>query len=136
MKSRFIVFAALALLLTLVAGCGKKDNPTLAVVGNTEIKIEDFNESYANWRLDFTSAQEEFNKKKDMLDSLVVTQLLIDAAYEKNIDKLEELSRIVLANRNQFLLDALYKDKIMKDSEPSDSEVKQFHKNLEFQVRA
>ncbi len=136
MKSSFMILAALVLSLMLLAGCSKKDNPTLAVVGDTQIKFQDFHQSFGNWRLTFTSAQDEFDQKKNLLDSLVVTQLLIDAAYEKNIDKLEELSRVVLANRNRFLLDALYQDKIMKDSEPSDSEVKQFHKNLEFQVRA
>ena len=136
MKSNYVVFAVLAMSLVLMTGCSKKDNPTLAVVGDTEIKYQDFYQSYGNWRLTFTSAQDEFDKKKNLLDSLVVTQLLVNAAYEKNIDKLEELSRVVLANRNRFLLDALYKDQIMKDTEPSDSEVKQFYNNLEFQVRA
>ncbi len=136
MKSSYLVLATLALSLSLIAGCGKKDNPILAVVGDKEIKFEDFDQRYGSWRLTYTSAQDEFDKKKDLLDSLIVTQLLIDAAYEKNLDKLEELSRLVLANRNRFLLDALYQDQIIKGSEPSDSEVKQFYKNLEFQVRA
>jgi len=120
----------------ILTGCGKSKNPTLAVVGKHEIKFDEFYKNYGNWRLTFASAQDEFNQKKDLLDSLVVTQILVDAAYEKNIDKLEELSRIVLANRNRFLLDALYSEKIMKDSDPSEAEVKKFYKNLEFQVRA
>ncbi len=136
MKNCYVVLATLALSLSLISGCGKKDNPILAVVGDKEIKFEDFDQRYGSWQMTYTSAQDEFDKKKDLLDSLIVTQLLIDAAYERNLDKLEELARVVLANRNRFLLDALYKDQIMKDTEPSDSEVKQFHKNLEFQVRA
>lgn len=136
MKSRYLSFALLLSSLALLAGCGKNDNPTLAKVGGKEIKLMDFRDDYGNIRMQFNTAQEEFERKKDMVDSMVVTQILIDAAYEKNIDKLEELSRVVLANRSRFLLDALYQDQIMKDSEPSDAEVKQFWNKLEYQVRA
>jgi len=136
MKSRYFVFIVLVLALAVMAGCGKKGNPTLAKVGDKEIKFQDFNENFGNWRLTYNSAQDEFDKKKSLVDSLIVTQLLINAAYEKNIDKLEELSRVVLANRNRFLLDALYQEKIVKDSDPSDAAVKQFYNNLEFQLRA
>ncbi len=136
MTRRYLVYVAMAAFLALMAGCGKKGNPTLAKVGGNEIKFLDFNENFGSWKQTYTSAQHEFDQKKMWLDTLVVTQLLINAAYEKNIDKLEELSRVVLANRNRFLLDALYQEKIMKDSEPSDAETKQFYNNLEFQLRA
>jgi len=136
MNSRYVVFTALVAVLAIMAGCGKKDNPTLAKVGNKEIKFLDFSENYGSARQGYNSAQEEFDQKKALVDSLVVTQLLIAAAYEKNIDKLEDLSRVVLANSKRFLLDALYQEKILKDSEPADAEVKQFYKNLEYQLRA
>ncbi|HEX2896521.1 MAG TPA: peptidylprolyl isomerase, partial [candidate division Zixibacteria bacterium] len=136
MKSRYLSLVLLLAAMALLTGCGKSDNPTLAKVGGKEIKLMDFQDDYGSVRMNFITAQDEFERKKDMVDSMVVTQLLIDAAYEKNIDKLEELSRVVLANRSRFLLDALYQDQIMKDSEPSDAEVKQFWNKLEFQVRA
>ena len=136
MKSRYFVFSVIVAAALFLTGCGKKNNPTLAQVWKKEIKFQDFEEQYGGWKLTYASAQEEFDRKKDMLDSLVVIQLLIGAAYEKNIDKLEELSRVVLANRNRFLLDALYQEKIMKDSDPSDAEIKQFYNKLEFQLRA
>jgi len=136
MKSRYIALSLFLAAMALLAGCSKKGNPTLAKVGDKEIKFLDFQDDYGSGKLNFATAQEEFDRKKDMVDSMVVTQLLIDAAYEKNLDKLEELSRVVLANRNRFLLDALYQEQIMKDSDPSDAEVKQFWNKLEFQVRA
>ncbi|MGH8015479.1 MAG: peptidylprolyl isomerase, partial [Candidatus Zixiibacteriota bacterium] len=136
MNSRYLVCVLLALVLASLAGCSKNDNPTLVTVGEYDIKFDEYYQRYGNWRLNPVSAEDEFQKKKDLLDSLVVIRLLINAAYEKNLDKLEELSRIILANRNRFLLDALYQEKIMKDSNPSDAEVKEFYKNLEFQVRA
>jgi len=136
MRSRYLTILLIALAMSISAGCSKNDNPTLAKVGDFEIKFDDYYQRYGNWRLNPVSAEDEFNKKKDLLDSMVILRILINAAYEKNIDKLEELSRTILANRNRFLLDALYKEKIARESEPSDAEVKEFYNRLEFQVRA
>ncbi len=132
----YIMLGAIMFVLPLLVGCGSGDNPTLAVVGNQNITLEDFNLVYGNLRTQYATAEEEFEGKKGLLDSMVITRLLINSAYEKNIDKLEELARIVLANRNQFLLDALYQGRIVKNAEPSDAEIKDFYNKLEFQIRA
>lgn len=135
--NRYLLGTILAVLtLAVISGCGKSESPTLAVVGDNKITVDDFNARYMNWKASFESADDEFQKKKELLDSLIVTRLLIDAAYEKNIDKLEELSRAVQSNRIRFLLDALYQEKIVKKIDPSESEVKEFYKNLKYQVRA
>ena len=131
-----IMLGAIIFILPLLVGCGSGDNPTLAVVGNQSITLEDFNLVYGNLRTQYATAEEEFEGKKGLLDSMVITRLLINSAYEKNIDKLEELARIVLANRNQFLLDALYQDLVIKKAVPSDAEIKDFYNRLEYQIRA
>ena len=131
-----IMLGAIIFILPLLVGCGSGDNPTLAVVGNQNITLKDFNLVYGNLRTQYATAEEEFEGKKGLLDSMVITRLLINSAYEKNIDKLEELARIVLANRNQFLLDALYQDLVIKKAVPSDAEIKDFYNRLEYQIRA
>lgn len=131
-----IMLGAIIFVLPVLVGCGSGDNPTLAVVGNQNITLEDFNLVYGNFRTQYATAEEEFEGKKGLLDSMVITRLLINSAYEKNIDKLEELARIVLANRNQFLLDALYQELVIKNAVPSDAEIKDFYNRLEYQIRA
>ena len=132
----YIMLSAVMFVFPLLIGCSSGDNPTLAIVGNQNITLEDFNLVYGNLRTQYVTAEEEFEGKKELLDSMVITRLLINSAYVKNIDKLEELARIVLANRNQFLLDALYQGRIVKNAEPSDAEIKDFYNKLEFQIRA
>ena len=137
MNRRLIIMLGVILfVLPLLAGCGSADNPTLAVVGGQDITLADFNLVYGNLRTQYATAEEEFAGKKKLLDSMVVTRLLINSAYDKNIDKIEELARIVLASRNQFLLDALYENLVIKKAEPSDAEVKDFYNKLEYQIRA
>ncbi|MCH7947532.1 MAG: peptidylprolyl isomerase, partial [candidate division Zixibacteria bacterium] len=131
-----IMLGAILFVLPLLVGCGSGNNPTLAVVGGQDITLEDFKLVYGNLRTQYATAEEEFEGKKQLLDSMVITRLLINSAYEKNIDKLEELARIVLASRNQFLLDALYEDLVIKHAEPSDAEIKEFYNKLEYQIRA
>ncbi len=131
-----IMLGAILFVLPLLAGCGSGNNPTLAVVGGQDITLADFNLVYGNLRTQYATAEEEFEGKKKLLDSMVVTRLLINSAYDKNIDKIEELARIVLASRNQFLLDALYENLVIKKAEPSDAEVKDFYNKLEYQIRA
>jgi len=61
--------------------------------------------------------------------------MLVQAAYEKNIDKLEELNRVVLANKDKFLLDVLYKNHITDKAVVTDAELKDFYDKLAYKVR-
>ncbi len=124
------------LVLGILAGCGSSDVKTLADVGNYAIKTDEFDDYYRNFRTTYATAQDEFNRKKEMLDSLIVKRLLVQAAYEKGIDQLEEISRVVLANKDRFLLDILYLRKIVDKSTVTEAEIKDFHKHLQYKVRA
>ncbi|HWR84058.1 MAG TPA: peptidylprolyl isomerase [Candidatus Deferrimicrobium sp.] len=129
----------LALLLSLSAclwcGCGKSGDNVLAVVGDYKITAQEFDEMF-RVRYPFASAQDEFDAKRQALDSAVVARLLIQAAYEKGIDNLEEVSRVVLANKDKFLLDVLMHKKIAEKARPSEAELKEFYNRLEYKIRA
>lgn len=114
--------------------CGKSGGKVLAKVGDYEITTEEFNEFYKQ-NYPFRSAQDEFDFKKQLLDSIIIDRLLIQAAYEKGIDKLEELSRVVLANRDKFLIDVLLKRKITDKAEPTEADLKDFYNHLEYKVK-
>ncbi len=139
MKRRTIIDLAVLLFLasTLLwaAGCGKSQGEVLAVVGEHEITSEEFNQFY-RIRSPYYSAEEEFDAKMLALDSAIVMRLLIQAAYENGLDTLEELARVVLANKDKFLIDVLLKREIEDKSEPAETELKEFFKHLEYKVRA
>jgi len=128
-----LVLLSLAAVLWLM--CGKSGSEVLAVVGDYEITTDEFNEFY-KIRYSFPTAQDEFTAKRQALDSAIITRLLIQAAYEKNIDKLEELTRVVLANKDKFLIDVLLQRKIADKAEPSEAEIKEFYNHLEYKINA
>jgi len=137
MKNEIVRWSALALLIMVMAtGCGQSGGKTIAVVGDYEITVDEFDEYTVSIREPFATAEDEYAMKRQALDTLVVTHLLIQAAYEKKIDQLEEVARVVLANKDKFLLDAMYSRNIIDKAEVTDAEIKDFHNRLEYKVRA
>ncbi len=119
----------------LLTGCGKSGGDVVAVVGDYEITLDDFEKTYG-FSFQFPTAEDEFSARRMALDSAIITRLLIQAAYEKNIDQLEELSRVVLANKDKFLVATLLKRKIGDRSVPSEAELKEYYYRLEYKVKA
>jgi peptidyl-prolyl cis-trans isomerase C len=132
--------AFVALLLTIAgfaAGCSKSGGgTTLATVGDYKITAAEFKDYYLPSSKQFATADEEFADRRAKLDSLIVKRLFVQAAYDKGIDKSEELARVVLANKEKFLLDVLYQREIADKSVPTAAEVRAFYNNLQYKVRA
>ncbi|MBN1213674.1 MAG: peptidylprolyl isomerase [candidate division Zixibacteria bacterium] len=122
--------------LGLMSGCGSSEVKTLAKVGDYEIKTDEFQDFYKNFRFPYATAQDEFDKKKELLDSLIIKRLLIQAAYEIGIDQLEEISRVVLANKDRFVLDILYLRQILDKATVSEAEIKDYYNHLQYKIRA
>jgi peptidyl-prolyl cis-trans isomerase C len=132
-----IVFLPLLLILQAVfSGCGGEGGLVLADVGGDRIVARDLNEIFDRNQQIFDNFEDEFNVRKDILDSLVIQQLLIQEAYRRNIDESEEVNRIVLANRNKFLLDVLYQRMVGDKIEISEDEIKDFYDKLEDKIQA
>jgi peptidyl-prolyl cis-trans isomerase C len=135
-KKRAIVLCAFASLVCgLWWGCSKSGSKTLAIVGDYEITADELNDFF-NPRWTYPTAQEEFEKRREALDSLIMMRLLIQAAYEKNIDKMEEIARSVLAFKDRFLIETHWERQLADKAEPSEAELKEFYKRLEYKVRA
>ncbi|UCC45258.1 MAG: peptidylprolyl isomerase, partial [Candidatus Zixiibacteriota bacterium] len=135
---KLITLAALSAIaiLAAMAGCSDSGSDVIARVDDKDLTADDFELYAGNMRIAFPSAEEEFAKKREILDSMVVMELLIRAAYEKNIDKSEEVARVVLANRPRFLLDALYSKEVVEKTDVTDAEISLFYDRLEFKMRA
>ncbi len=135
MRKTLLLGTLLAVAAGLTSGCGS-DEEVLAVVGDHKITTTEFYDFYGRGNRQFASAQEEFDSKREALDSLIIVRLLVGAAYEKGLDQREELQRVLLANRDRFLLDALYERRIADKAEPSKAEIKRFWDKLEHRIRA
>ncbi len=138
MKMTFWLILSSAVLISaaFLSGCGSDNNPTLATVGDYKITADEFDQFFRNVRVPFATAQDEFDKRKELLDSVIVTRLLVQAAYEKGIDKSEELARIVAANKDKFLIDVLAEKKVNEPAKVSDAEVRDYWNHLEYKVKA
>ena len=121
---------------SLLVGCGKSGGGIVAKVGDYEISAQELNDLFQTVRTPFATAQDEFDKRSEVLDSLIVNRLLVQAAYEKNMDRLEELNRVVLANKDKFLLDVLYQTEIADKAEATDAEVREYYDKSQYKIRA
>ncbi len=119
----------------LIGGCGSAGENTLAVVNDYEITADEFQNFFPEDRFTFASAQEEFDAKSTALDSVIVSRMLIQAAYEKGMDKSEEMARVVLASKDKFLLDLLYQREIAAKSVPTEAEVQDFFNRMDTKIR-
>lgn len=131
-----IPIVTLALLLPILAGCGSSENPTVAVIGDYEVKAQELKEYFRQVRHPFPTAEDEYEKKREMLDSLIVNRLLIQGAYEKGIDQSEELARVVVANQDKFLVDVLAQKKVTEKAEPTEDEMRDYWDKLEYKIKA
>lgn len=117
-----------------ISGCGKSDNKVVAEVGNYGITLKEFDELAKGLRTGFKTAQEEFDAKNKLLDSMVTQRLLITAAYDKGLDKADEVKTAVAQNQAKFLLDALYSKEIESKVSVTEAAVRDFYNRLENRI--
>jgi hypothetical protein len=91
-----------AVALGILAGCGGSSDQVIATVNGYDITIEEYTDFTRNIRTPYASAEDEFNGKRILLDSLIISRLLIDAAYDVGLQNDVEIGRLVAANSNPF----------------------------------
>ncbi len=138
MKKRYIlgITVIVGFCAALVVNCGKSGGQVVAKLGSEEITVAEFADFIKNKDYPYRGAQDEFNKKREFLDSMINLRLVIRAAYESGLDKSEEIARVVLANKNKFLLDALYQKLVVSKAPVSDAELKEMYERLANKIRA
>ncbi|MCP4705293.1 MAG: hypothetical protein GY865_11845, partial [candidate division Zixibacteria bacterium] len=134
----FLTFSAILTLSgLLLIGCGGDDNNLiLAEVGQDKIPAILLNEIFDRQAQPFNSFDEELEFRKAILDSLIIQQLLIQEAYRLGLDASEEVNRLILANKGEFLLDVLYQREIEDKVLINEAEVRALYDSLEYMVKA
>ncbi len=120
-----------------LTGCGgNPDEELVAKVGDAKILAKDLNEAFQQTSGRFVTFDDELRRRQALLDTLIIQQLLIQEAYKHNIDDLEEVNRLVLANKDKFLLDILYLREIEDKAVIKEDELKDWYEKLEYKYKA
>lgn len=134
---RWFVYFGAALVLAGLSGCGSGDDElVVATVNGDKILARDINDIFSRSGSTFFSFDEELQARTSILDSLIIQQLYIQEAYRRDLDKLDEVNRIVLDNRERFLLDILYERQINDKIIVTDEEVQDLYEKQEYKISA
>lgn len=121
----------------LFSGCGGDNGDlVLAEVGPDKIHAVLLDEIFDRQVQPFNSFEEELEFRRLILDSLIIRQLLIQEAYRHGLDASEEIGRLVLANKGEFLLDVLYLREIEDKISVDENEVRALYDSLEYKVKS
>jgi len=120
-KSGSIILMVIA--LSLIIGCGSSSSEKVATVGGRDITLDRVRDYDKMFMTVFETPEEEFEAKKAFVDSLVDIELLIMGAYRNDLDIDQEVLQVVDQEKPRFLLDELFKKKILPQISVSESEV-------------
>jgi len=136
--------------LILIIGCGKNDrqgegpqyskeerarSETVATVGKSEIKlflISDYNKMY---QLNFTSADEEYDAKREYLDSLISMYIFVEAAFDQGLEKDPEILKILRESKSDFMRDELFKRRVLPFIAVTDEDVDLWYDKMDEEIK-
>ena len=122
--------------LALILGCAKSQEKIVARVGDREITTEALENEYKQASRLIIQGKSELDRRKDALDKLIRDQVVILGAYKEGLDKEVENDTAFQRQKEQVLLNELYKKEILKKSEPSESEIKNEYDKMNEEIHA
>jgi peptidyl-prolyl cis-trans isomerase C len=130
--SRCVVWALVGLLFVL--GCSKKENQVVAKVGNRSITVADLNARIQN--VTYSSWEDEYKKRNDILNGIINDQLMIAAAQEQGLDQDPAFHQKMRSAERNALLEQLYRKEVLDKSKPSEKEIKAAYDKMGWELRA
>ncbi len=122
--------------LALIWGCAKKEGKRVAMVGDREITVEELENEFQQQSRLIIQGRSELDRRKDALDKLVRDLVVVLGAYREGLDKEVEQDTAVQKQKDQVLLNELYKKEILGKSEVSESEIKEQYEKLREEIHA
>lgn len=109
------------------APSGGKDAKVLATVNGTKITSVDFNRE-VNALPEYIRAMADTPQgKKEMIDTLVMRELILQQAAKDGIDKGKEIEEKLAELKKRIIVDTYLKKKVEEQSKISDEELKKFY---------
>ncbi len=130
--SRLIVWSLVGLLFLL--GCSKKEGQVVAKVGNRSITVADLNARIQS--ITYTSWEDEYKKRTDILNGIINDELMIMAAIDQGFDKDPAFEQKMHSAERNALLELLYRREVIDKSKPSEKEVRAAYDMMGWELRA
>ncbi len=116
-----------ALIFALAGNCQEKKGEIIATVGEDKITYDDYLQQFRN-NLNFLEEDtDRVAKAVEMVNQAIDERILVQEGYRTGLDKDQEIQLLVDGQRTRFLLDELYRARIVEKAKPSSSEIKAFY---------
>lgn len=105
----------------------KKESPVLAEVNNGSITVGDFERELKNLP-DYLKAMADTPQgRKEMLDTMVIRELILQQASKDGLDKGQELEEKLQDLKKRLVVESFLKKKVESESKVSDEDMKKFY---------
>jgi len=138
MRQKIATIALCLLVLAMMvsfSGCSKHPGKIAAKVGSREINIDEISNFLDQAGARFPSATDELQVRLQLLDTLINQNLLIIGAYEKGLDKQEQILAAADKEKDKFLLNALFQEKIVAKAVVSEAEIKDWYNRMGEEIK-
>jgi peptidyl-prolyl cis-trans isomerase C len=129
----FRVIASTLLAFSLFAckpatnGQGKEEGKTLAEVNGTVITTQDFKNEVDKLPPYLKPMVQSTEGKKELLDSMVVREIILEQAKKEGVDKSKEVAERLEDLRKRLIVETYLKKKVEEEAQISDAELKKFY---------
>lgn len=106
---------------------GKKEGKVLAEVNSGSITTGDFDRELKNLPEYLKAMAETPQGRKEMLDTMVIRELILQQASKDGLDKGAELDEKLMELRKRLIVESFLKKKVEVESKVSDEDLKKFY---------
>lgn len=132
---RMTAAVALIFTLALAAGCSKQQGgegkkpsgQVLAEVNGEKITVDDFKKEINNLPPYLQPMTETPEGKRDLLDTMIVRELILQEAKKAGVEKLQGVQDKIEDMRKRVIVETYLKQKVESDAAISDNELKAFY---------
>jgi peptidyl-prolyl cis-trans isomerase C len=126
----FKALVPLVMTMSLIAckpGDAKKEGKTLAEVDGKVITTEDFKNEVERLPPYLKPMVQSTEGRKELLDSMIVRQILLEQAKKDGVDKSKEVSDRLDDLRKRLIVETYLKKKVEQEAQVTDEEMKKFY---------
>jgi peptidyl-prolyl cis-trans isomerase C len=134
---KYITLTAVALSLSLMAGCqskssqegapAKKSGQAIAEVNGTTITTDDFKKEAENLPPYLRPMIETPNGKKELLDNMIVREIILQQAKKDGLDKSPAVAAKMEDLKQRVIVEAFLRKKLEEQANVSDADMKKFY---------
>jgi len=106
---------------------GKADSTPLAEVNGTVITTQDFKNEVDKLPPYLKPMVQSVEGKKELLDSMVVREIILEQAKKDGVDKSKEVADRLEDLRKRLIVETYLKKKVEQEAQLSDAELKKFY---------